>query len=147
MIHVDKAIRKAEHRYSVAEQHRRREEFLDEVNRLYRAGVTQDTIASLMNLEVRQVVRMCNDQVAQPAPAVRYTFSTNESRVNRMEALADAALQLECLQRDEDPHLVWDALMQLDRQALQELTAVALAAIPVDKPKSQVFAWVEEITS
>jgi len=147
MIHVDKAIRKAEHRYSVAEQHRRREEFLDEVNRLYRAGVTQDTIASLMNLEVRQVVRMCNDQVAQPAPAVRYTFSTNESRVNRMEALADAALQLACLQRDEDPHLVWDALMQLDRQALQELTAVALAAIPVDKPKSQVFAWVEEITS
>lgn len=147
MIHVDKSMKKAEQKYSAAEQMRRREDLLDEVNRLSRAGVTHDTIAELMGLNVRQVIRMVNGHVAQPQPPKRYTFSTKSARVNRMEAMADAALKLAFLQRDEDPQIVWDTLMELDRQALQELTAVALAAIPVDLPKSKIFAWVEEMAS
>ena len=145
MIHVEKSLKKAEQKYSAAEQMRRREDLLEEVNRLSRAGVSHDTIAELMGMNVRQVVRMCNGQVAEPKPPQRYNFSTQATRVNRLEAMADAALTLAFIQRDEDPQIVWDTLMQLDRHALQELTAVALAAIPVDMPKSQIFAWVEEM--
>lgn len=147
MIHVEKSMKKAEQKYSAAEQMRRREDLLDEVNRLSRAGVSHDTIGELMGLNVRQVIRMVNGHVAQPNPPARYKFSTKEARVNRMEAMADAALKLAFMQRDEDPQIVWDTLVELDRQALQELTAVALAAIPVDMPKSQIFAWVEEMAS
>lgn len=147
MIYVDKSIKKAEQKYSAAEQMRQREDLLDEVNRLSRAGVSHDTIAELMGMNVRQVIRIVNGHVAQPAPPPRYKFSTKQARVNRMESMADAALTLAFMQRDEDPQIVWDALVQLDRQALQELTAVALAAIPVDMPKSQIFAWVQEMAS
>lgn len=147
MIHIEKAIRKAEEKYCIAERLRHREALIDEVKRLNKAGVSQDTIAELMGMEVRQIVRICNDQVAQPEPPKRFEFSDHKTRIDRLEKMADATLQLACLQRDEDPNLVWDALLQLDRQSLQELTAIALAAIPVDQPKSQLFAWVEEIAS
>ena len=143
MINVKSAIRKAEEKYSAAEQLRRREDLIAEVNRLARVGVTHDTIAGLMDINVRQVVRMCNGQVTDPNPPARFKFPTDPGRVKHMESLADAALELACLQRDEDPQLVWEALLELDRWALQELTAVALAAIPVDLPKSELFAWLE----
>lgn len=146
-MHVSTAIRKAEQKYTAAETLRRREDLLDEVNRLYRAGVSQETIAELMNMEVRQIVRMCNGQVKQPAPPQRLSFAKDPRRIARLESMADATLQLACLQRDEDPELVWNALSQLDRHALQELTVIALAGVPVDQPKSKVFAWVEEMVS
>lgn len=146
-MHVKTAIKTAEQQYSYAEQMRRREDFLDEVNRLAEAGVRHGTIAELMGMNERQIVRMCNGQVKAVKAPPRHIISTDANRISRMETMAEAALQLACLQRDEDPHLVWDALLRLDRQALQELTAIALAGIPIDQPKSKIFAWVEEMAS
>lgn len=146
-MHVKKAIKTAEQQYASAESMRQREDFLEEVNRLARAGVSHGTIAELMGMEVRQIVRMCNGQVKAVKAPPRYNFSNDQSRIARMESMAEAALQLACLQRDEDPHLVWDAMTRLDRQALQELAAIALAGLPVDQPKSKIFAWVEEMAS
>lgn len=146
-IHVHKAIKTAERHYTNAEQMRQREDLLEEVNRLFQAGVSQNTIAELMNMEVRQITRMCNGQVKDVKAPPRHPIVVNDTRAARMESMVDAALELACMQRDEDPHLVWDALIRLDRQALQELTAVALAGLPVDQPKSKIFAWVEEMAS
>lgn len=146
-VHIKKAIKTAEQQYSYAEQMRHRENTLEEVNRLFKAGVSQGTIAELMGMEVRQITRMCNGQVKDVKAPPRHNIVVNDSRAARMESMVDAALELACMQRDEDPHLVWDALLRLDRQALQELTAIALAGLPVDQPKSQIFAWVEEMAS
>lgn len=145
---VKGAIDQAQKAYVNAVQMRHREDLIEEVQRLSKAGVTHDTIAALMGLNPRQIVRICNGQVSDVKAPQRSTFAVDDiDRQHRLEQTADAALQLAVMQRDEDPQLVWDALDKLDRHALQELTAVCLAGIPVDQPKSAIFGWVAEMAS
>jgi hypothetical protein len=47
--------------------------------------------------------------------------------------------------QDQDPHEVWDYLTVMPADELQRLLQIALAAIPVDKTVSQIFAWVDNL--
>lgn len=44
--------------------------------------------------------------------------------------------------RDRDPALTYSWLCATERDELIRLMIVALAAVPVDKPASQIFGWV-----
>jgi hypothetical protein len=92
----------------------------------------------------RQVQRL---RTVEPVPKRWYRYDRSEIRSERLERTADAALDLACRLRDEDPQLVFRSIELLDRQALQELAMVLLAAVPVDRSKDQIFGWVEEVTS
>lgn len=137
------AVKAAEKDYSRLQDWERQELF-DEINRLTDAGVSASTIAVLVGMSERHVVRIRNGQVKQPRQAAVYEFDTSEIRSKHLDKVADAAVDVACRLRDEDPQLIYDALARMERHDLIELVMVALAAMPIDKPKSQIFAWLEE---
>lgn len=49
---------------------------------------------------------------------------------------------LACRLKDEDPSQTWDYLTSLSGSELQKMTMIALAAVPVDKPISEIYGWV-----
>lgn len=49
--------------------------------------------------------------------------------------------------RDEDPWMLQVYLTSLPAEELQRLLVVALAAVDVDKPISELFDWVTDLTS
>lgn len=74
-----------------------------------------------------------------PEPAV------SDQRAEQLEGTAEFALHLAFLLRDEDPNLVWEVLSRLDRQQLQELAVIALAAVPINATREELYAWVEQL--
>jgi hypothetical protein len=58
--------------------------------------------------------------------------------IARAHVIADLADQVQ----DRDPALVWDYLTALPTEEVQRLLVIALAAVPVDKPVHDVWAWV-----
>jgi hypothetical protein len=90
----------------------------------------------------RQVQRIRSERVA---PKRWYRFDHSERRAAKLEDTVEAALDLACRIRDEDPQLVFRSLELLDRQALQELTMILLAALPLDRTKERLLGWVEEV--
>ena len=116
-----------------------------EIVRLSDAGVSATNIAVLTGLSDRHIVRIRNGHVAQQTPPRRYRFDHSDARADHLEKVARDVTDLACRLRDEDPQLVWETLELLDRNALQELTVVALAAMPVDSEMRGVFKWVEEL--
>ncbi|OBJ65951.1 hypothetical protein [Mycobacterium asiaticum] len=69
-----------------------------------------------------------------------------DERAEQLEGTAELALHLSFLLRDEDPNLVWEVLGRLDRRRLQELTVIALAAIPLDMSRDELYSWVEQLS-
>ena len=112
---------------------------VEEVHRLTKAGVSAKAIATLVGLSDRQVQRI---RGVETSPNRWYQFDRSEIRSERLERTADAAIDLACRLRDEDPQLVFRSLDLLDRHALQELTMVLLAAVPMDRSKDDIFGWV-----
>ena len=118
---------------------------LAEISRLTKAGVSANTIAALTGLSQRHVVRIRGGEVREPSEPRRYRFDTSPGRVAELERLAHTAMDFAVRLRDEDPARVWDALQRLDPDQVRELAMVALTAIPVDTPVSELFGWVEEL--
>ena len=58
--------------------------------------------------------------------------------IKRAHLIGDLARQVQ----DADPALVWDYLTALPATEVQTLLQLALAAVPVDKPIQDVWAWV-----
>jgi hypothetical protein len=140
---ITTALKDARTEYRKFDWHRDRDGLVAEVQRLTNAGVSASTISDLVGLSERHVVRLRSQP--HPQPAARYQFDHSDDRAEQLMRLADAALELAVMVRDEDPHLVWDTLCRLNRQPLQELLVVALAAIPVDKTSSEIFGWIEDM--
>jgi len=144
LLPVRQAVSTAEKDYRKFDSHRERNDIIDEVHRLTNAGVSAVAIAGIVGMSDRQVQRL---RTVEPVPKRWYRYDRSEIRSERLERTADAALDLACRLRDEDPQLVFRSIELLDRQALQELAMVLLAAVPVDRSKDQIFGWVEEVTS
>lgn len=144
LLPVPQAVSTAEKDYRHFDSHRERNDIIDEVHRLTNAGVSAVAIAGIVGMSDRQVQRL---RTVEPVPKRWYRYDRSEIRSERLERTADAALDLACRLRDEDPQLVFRSIELLDRQALQELAMVLLAAVPVDRSKDQIFGWVEEVTS
>ena len=141
LLPVPQAIADAEKQYRRIDTERERNEMIDEVHRLTKVGVSAQTIADLVGMSERQVQRIRGFE----APPKRwYAFELSERRCDKLERTADAAIDLACKLRDEDPQLVFRSLELLDRQALQELTMVLLAGLPLDRSKDDLFGWLSE---
>lgn len=120
-----------------------RDDRVAEVHRLTQAGVSAGTIATLVGLSMRQVQRMRGEEPRETQPVTEPDLS--EERAEQVERLVNDALNLACALRDEHPQLVWDTLSRLDRTVLQELAVIALAGIPIESKKSDVYGWVLEL--
>lgn len=55
---------------------------------------------------------------------------------------AQLVCELACELRDYDPRDVWDYLTCLPAVEIQRMLVIALAAVDVDKPLGELFAWV-----
>ena len=144
-VRIDKAIRIAEKKYSTAERMRDREWVMGEIRRLDSIGVKRETIAELMHMTPRNIERIVGGQVRDVKAPKMHTYNKRAEHANKLERTAEATLELACRLRDEDPGFVYDVGQNLDRQSLIEMWMVALAAMPIDLPKSEVFRWVEEM--
>lgn len=140
MIPVREAINEGRKEYRRFDWNRDRDEVVTEIHRLTRAGVSAKTIAGLVGMSDRNVQRIRSK--GEPH-AGRDRFDVSDTRAQQLDRTADAVLDLACMVRDEDPQLVWDILCRLDRQPLQEMAVICLAAVPVERPKSELFAWIE----
>lgn len=136
------AIREAERQYRRFDWHRDRDGLIEEVHRLTDAGVSAATIAEMLGMNDRQVQRFRGIEVVEPQ---RYSFDTSGPRRHKMVLISDAVLDLAVRLRDQDPTIVYDALRSMDGQSLLEVTMTALAGIDINRPKSEVFGWVEAL--
>jgi hypothetical protein len=137
---VAAASKKADHDYRRFDWHREREHLWSEVQRLTNCGVSANTIAQMVGIEPRSVVRIRSYDVPEHT---RPVFDQSEERADALEAMADTMLRLACQLRDEDPVKTWETLGHLQRQELAELTMIALAAIDPDKTKTELLGWVQ----
>lgn len=137
------AVRQAEKKYLGIERFQDRQFTLSEIRRLADAGVSNPVIAQLVGMSVRNVDRIRAGKVEQPTPpAVDYRFDRRQDRAEKLERMVQDSFDLACRLRDEDPQLVYHSLTLLDVQRLRELVMIGLAAMPIDRPISEVFAWV-----
>ena len=142
MIEVRNAIKEGRKEYRRFDWNRDREETIAEIHRLTEAGVSAATIGRLIGMSDRNVQRIRSKYSTEPA---RASFDRSPARAQQLDRTADAVLDLACMLRDEDPQLIWDILCRLERQPLQEMAVIALAAIAVDRPKTELFEWIEGI--
>ena len=142
MIEVRNAIKEGRKEYRRFDWNRDREETIAEIHRLTEAGVSASTIGRLIGMSDRNVQRIRSKDNQEPE---RAAFDRSPRRAQQLDRTADAVLDLACMLRDEDPQLIWDILCRLERQPLQEMAVIALAAIAVDRPKTELFEWIEGI--
>lgn len=142
LLPVPQAVADAEKAYRRFDSNRERADTVDEIHRLTKAGVSANAIAVIVGMSERQVQRIRSEHAA---PKRWYRFEHSERRAAKLEDAVEAALDLACRIRDEDPQLVFRSLQLLDRQALQELTMILLAALPLDRTKENLLGWVEEV--
>ena len=132
-----KAIDKAEVQYRQLDSERFK--IHSEVHRLTKAGVSAMAIATLLGISDRQVQRI---RGCTPPTQRFYEFNTSDKRTRELERTAEAAIELACRIRDEDPQLVFRSLDLMDRQALMELAMILLAGFPIDLTVDEIFEWV-----
>lgn len=140
------AMRDADRNYSRFDRHRDRDTLRRTVTQLAAQGLTHTEIAPHVGLMPRQINHITSGRINtdhKPEPVNPRDYSERHCR--ELEHTATIAIDMACRLRDEDPQIVWDALSNLHRGQLQQLTVVALAALPTDQPKSQIFAWVNNI--
>lgn len=140
LLPAPQAVAKAEKEYRQRDSERAAT--IEEVHRLTAAGVSAMAIATLLGLSDRTVQRLRGEPVL-----VRgwYEFDTSPRRQLKLERTADTVLNLACRIRDEDPELVYRSLENLNTRDLVEVAMIALAAIPVDNTKDELFGWTEDL--
>ena len=142
LLPVPQAVADAEKDYRRFDADRNRVEAVDEIHRLTKAGVSAAAISVIVNMSERQVQRIRGET---PAPKRWYKFDRSARLAANLEQIVDSAFDLACRIRDEDPQIVYRILEQLERRALQDLTVVLLAALPLDRTKDDLLGWVEEV--
>lgn len=114
----------------------------DRVHHLTRLGLSEEEISLAIGLSDRGVARHRAKPPSPQRPRLYDGASVSDDRAADLEGGVELVLQLATILRDEDPALVWGSLIRLDRRKLQELAVIALAAIPVDQTRQQLYAWV-----
>lgn len=140
------AVRDADRSYYRFDKHRDRESLRRTVIELAAGGLSTSEIAPHVKLLPKQISHIISGRFNpdhKPEPVAPRDYS--HTHCTALERTADHALDLACRLRDEDPQIIWDALTGLGRRDLQELAVVLLAALPIDKSKADIFAWVYQI--
>ena len=140
LLPAPQAVATAEKEYRSRESQRAAN--INEVHRLTAAGVSAMAISTLLGMSERNVQRLRGETVPTQG---WYRFDTSQRRQSKLERTANTVLDLACRIRDEDPELVFRALENLDGQDLLEVAMIALAAIPVEATKDELFGWAEQL--
>jgi hypothetical protein len=140
LLPAPQALAHAEKEYRSRESERAAN--INEVHRLTAAGVSAMAISTLLGMSERNVQRLRGEAVPSQG---WYRFDTSPRRQSKLERTADTVLDLACRIRDEDPELTYRALEKLARPDLLEVAMIALAAIPVEATKDELFGWAEEL--
>jgi len=140
-----KAILEADRTYSRFNLNRDRLNTMLEVRRLAATGLEQKNIAASVGVTAGQVRRILSGQAPEPKAVSIPAYDLSDRHAKQLEHTADIALGLACRLRDEHPQLTWDALNNLDHVDLMKLAVILLAAIPIDRTKSELFAWVYDL--
>lgn len=142
---ISEAMRRADINYWRFDRDRDNRERNQRITRMAGEGFTDEEIAVALRISSRHVKRIRNGyQTTLPTIAVTRP-DLSEQRCADLEDAADTALTLACRLRDDDPQIIWDTLTALTRGQLQELAVVMLAAIPIDRTKSELFGWVTDL--
>lgn len=140
LLPAPQAVANAEKAYKSRESERAAN--IAEVHRLTAAGVSAMAISTLLGMSERNVQRLRGE----PLPSRGwYQFDKGTRRQSKLERTADTVINLACRIRDEDPELVYRSLENLANSDLLEVAMIALAAIPVDATKDELFGWAEEL--
>jgi hypothetical protein len=140
LLPAPQAVANAEKQYQSRESERAAN--IAEVHRLTAAGVSAMAISTLLGMSERNVQRLRGEAVPTRG---WYSFDSSQRRQSKLERTADTVLNLACRIRDEDPELVYRSLENLDQTNLLEVAMIALAAIPVEATKDELFGWAEEL--
>jgi hypothetical protein len=138
LLPAPQAVANAEKQYRSRESERAAN--INEVHRLTAAGVSAMAISTLMGMSERTVQRLRGEELPSRG---WYEFDASPRRQSKLERTADTVLDLACRIRDEDPELVFRALENLDGHDLLEVVMIALAAIPVEATKDELFGWID----
>lgn len=115
------------------------------VRHLALVGASEVETAAVTGISASAIGRIRNREPEPDRPGLPDSRVT-DARAAELEDTADLALHLAMLLREEDPNLAWGTLSQLSRRQLQELTVVALAAIPINELSSRkLLAWVTDL--
>lgn len=142
---VATAIRAAETRYLALETARRRAQLVADAHRLAARGATVVAIADELKMSETNALRLCHAEPDWPATESGWHLEQSKQRAADLATMADQVCRLAAMLRDQDPVIVLDALSRLDAATLREVAAVALAAIPTDRSKHELFAWTGEL--
>lgn len=115
------------------------------VHHLTREGRSAQDIAAALGVTDRTVDRHRMKPLPPQRPLLYDGASVSDRRAAELEDMADFALQLAVVLRDEDPLISWGALCRLDRRRLQELTVIACCLIPPDMTREQLLGWVRPL--
>jgi hypothetical protein len=140
LLPAPQAVANAEKEYRSRESERAAN--INEVHRLTAAGVSAMAISTLLGMSERNVQRLRGETVPTQG---WYRFDTSPRRQSKLERTADTVLDLACRIRDEDPELTYRALENLATPDLLEVAMIALAAIPVEATKDELFGWAEQL--
>jgi len=140
LLPAPQALAHAENQYRSRESERSAN--INEVHRLTAAGVSAMAISTLLGMSERNVQRLRGEAVPSQG---WYRFDSSQRRQSKLERTADTVLDLACRIRDEDPEITYRALENLATPDLLEVAMIALAAIPVDATKDELFGWAEEL--
>lgn len=143
---VKKALRKAEMDYARFDRGRDREAKYYTVQRMAEAGYRPAEIADATGVSktnINYIKAGKFDLHRLPSTVTKRDMSAKHA--TELEKMADNAIKLACMQREQDPQIIWDTLANLERTTLQKLTVILLAAMPMDRSKSELFGWVYDL--
>lgn len=110
-------------------------------------GMTNEEVACETGIPRKHVSYHKSKPPPPQRPRLYDANAVSDERAQQLEQRADDTLRLAAVLRDEDPTLVWGTLIRLDRRQLQELTMIALAAIPIDATRRELLGWVADLTT
>lgn len=141
------ALRGARRELQHFDTHRDRYDRVERVQYLTGMGMPQREVAVVVGIHERQVARDAVAPMPPQRPRLYDGAGVSDRRADELEERAELTLRLSAILREEDPTIVWGALCRLTQRQLQELTMIALAAIPIDATRRELLGWVENLST
>lgn len=118
----------------------------ERIHTLTSEGMSAAEVADVIGISSRNVQRhrgmsVPDNVIPLPPPA----DEVSDERAAELEVAADVVVDLAQRLQEENPCLVSDTLLRLSHWNLHELAIIALAAVNIHAPKSQLFDWVESL--
>lgn len=141
------AFKHAQNHYRRFDQHRDNAIRQNIIGVMAHRGATAVEISETIDMSATHIKRVMRGDSVLPMPEPIAAPDLSKAHCAELESAATTALRMAAMLRDDDPRIVWDALGALTRRQLQEYAVILLAAIPVDRTKSELLGWVENLAA